>query len=148
MNEKLYKCFSPDIDFSDVDHIVIGSGIGGLTTATWLAKAGKKVAVFERHYVPGGFTHSFKRKKGFQWDVGVHYIGNVGQNGELRTLFDFLTDCKLEWESMGDVYDVAQIDGVTYEFKAGVEAFKKQLISYFPEEERAINAYLKLIKKN
>ena len=147
MNEKLYKCFSSDLDFSNIDHIIIGSGIGGLTTATWLARAGKKVAVFERHYVPGGFTHSFKRKKGFQWDVGVHYIGNVGQEGELRTLFDFLTDSKLEWESMGDVYDVAHIDGITYEFKAGVEAFKKQLISYFPEEERAINAYLKLIKK-
>lgn len=147
MNEKLYKCYSPDIDFSDIDHIIIGSGIGGLTTATWLAKSGKKVAVFERHYVPGGFTHSFKRKHGFQWDVGVHYIGNVGENGTLRDSFDFLTGGKLEWESMGEVYDVALIDGDTYEFKAGEEAFREQLISYFPEDKKAINAYLKLIKK-
>ena len=147
MNEKLYKCFSPDINFSDIDHIVIGSGIGGLTTATWLAKAGKKVAIFERHYVPGGFTHSFKRKNGFQWDVGVHYIGNVGKGETLRPMFDFLTDSKLEWESMGDVYDIVKIGKETYEFKAGEEAFKNQLITYFPEDVDAINTYLKLIRK-
>lgn len=147
MNEKLYKCFSPNIDFSGIDHIIIGSGIGGLTTATWLAKAGKKVAVFERHYVPGGFTHSFKRKNGFQWDVGVHYIGNVGKNESLRPMFDFLTDSKLEWESMGTIYDVVKIGEETYEFKAGEEAFKEQLINYFPEEIESIEKYLKLIRK-
>ena len=108
---KLYDTFSSDLDFSGIDHIIVGSGIGGLTVATWLAKAGKKVVVFERHYVPGGFTHSFKRRKGFQWDVGVHYMGNVGEDGGLRKLFNFLTDKRLDWESMGEVYDVVHIDG-------------------------------------
>jgi len=45
------------------DTIVIGSGMGGMTTATALAKHGQKVCVLERHNgVPGGFTHVFKRK--------------------------------------------------------------------------------------
>ena len=52
--------------------------MGGLTTAVFLAKAGKRVLVLEKHYVPGGFTHTFKRKK-FEWDVGVHYVGQEGQ---------------------------------------------------------------------
>lgn len=34
---------------------VIGSGIGGLTTAAKLAEAGAKVAVFEKYLIPGGF---------------------------------------------------------------------------------------------
>jgi all-trans-retinol 13,14-reductase len=147
MSDKLYEPYSPDIDFSDIDHIVIGSGMGGLTVATWLAKAGEKVVVFERHYIPGGFTHSFKRKNGFQWDVGVHYVGNVGKDQSLRDLFDFLTNYKLEWESIGDTYDVVQIDGKRYEFKRGKEPFRNQLIEYFPEDLNAINAYLKLIDK-
>lgn len=147
MSDKLYRHFSPDIDFSDIDHIVIGSGMGGLTVATWLAKAGEKVVVFERHYVPGGFTHSFRRKQNFQWDVGVHYVGNVGKNQSLRGLFDFLTNHKLDWEPIGSIYDVVKIDGDLYEFKTGKENFRNQLIEYFPEEIPAINTYLKLIDK-
>ena len=145
MQQKNYKRFSKDEDFSNIDHIVIGSGIGGLTTATWLAKAGHKVLVLERHYVPGGFTHSFKRKQGFWWDVGVHYVGNLAQGQALRGMFNLLTDTKLKWEPMGDVYDVIYIGDDRYELKAGKEKFKKQLIHYFPEEERAINRYLKLL---
>ncbi|MGH9681714.1 MAG: FAD-dependent oxidoreductase, partial [Candidatus Acidiferrales bacterium] len=59
------------------DVIVIGSGIGGMTAAALLAKhAGKKVLVLERHYTAGGFTHVFHRRN-YEWDVGIHYIGQV-----------------------------------------------------------------------
>jgi len=148
MTDKLYKRFSDETDFSNIDHIIIGSGIGGLTVATWLAKAGKKVIVLERHYVPGGFTHSFKRKNGFHWDVGVHYVGNVGEDGSLRQFFDFLSGHKLDWTSMGETYDVVHIENDVYEFKAGKENFRNQLISYFPEETAQIDQYLKLLEKS
>ena len=58
------------------DAIIIGSGMGSLTTAAILAKEGQKVLVLEKHYTAGGFTHIFKRK-GYEWDVGIHYIGDV-----------------------------------------------------------------------
>ena len=46
----------------DYDAIVIGSGMGGLASAGWLAKhGGKRVLVLERHYTAGGFTHTFRR---------------------------------------------------------------------------------------
>ena len=59
------------------DAIVIGSGIGGLAAAVLLGQhGGKRVLVLERHYEAGGFTHTFHRP-GYQWDVGVHYIGEM-----------------------------------------------------------------------
>lgn len=62
------------------DAIVIGSGIGGLTTAAILAKLyRKKVLVLEQHFTAGGFTHEFERKRKFEWDVGLHYVGEMGK---------------------------------------------------------------------
>jgi all-trans-retinol 13,14-reductase len=74
------------------DAIVIGSGIGGLTAAVLLgAHAGKRVLVLERHYEAGGFTHTFRRP-GYEWDVGLHYIGQMqDERSTVRRAFDHIT---------------------------------------------------------
>ena len=105
--------------------------MGSLTAAALLSKEGKKVLVFERHYVAGGFTHVFKRK-GYEWDVGIHYIGEVQNlNSPIRKMFDYVSDGNLKWEDMGEVYDRVIIGDKKYDFVKGVENFKKKLISYF-----------------
>ncbi|POZ50060.1 phytoene desaturase family protein [Methylovulum psychrotolerans] len=62
------------------DIIIVGSGIGGLTCAALLAKAGKSVLVLEAHDRPGGYAHGFKRKK-YQFDGGVHLVSGCGPTG-------------------------------------------------------------------
>ena len=127
------------------DAIIIGSGMGSLTTAAILAKEGQKVLVLERHYTAGGFTHIFKRK-GFEWDVGIHYIGEVQrQNSVIKKLFDYISDSKIEWADMGDVYDKIIIGDKEYDFVKGTENFKNKLKEYFPEEKEAIDSYVNLV---
>jgi carotene isomerase len=54
---------------SEVDVVIIGSGIAGLSCAALLAKYGFQVTVCESHTIPGGAAHSFERK-GFKFDSG------------------------------------------------------------------------------
>ncbi|MFL2639656.1 MAG: phytoene desaturase family protein [Flavobacteriaceae bacterium] len=130
---------------NDYDVIIIGSGMGSLSAASLLSKEGKKVLVLEKHYVAGGFTHVFKRK-GYEWDVGIHYIGEVQNlNSPIRKMFDYITNRKLLWADMGDIYDKIIIGNKKYDFVKGVENFKNKLISYFPNESQAINNYIQII---
>jgi all-trans-retinol 13,14-reductase len=130
---------------SHYDTIIIGSGIGSLTTAAILAKQGQKVLVLERHYTAGGFTHVFKRK-GYEWDVGIHYIGEVQRpNSVVKKLFDYISDSNIKWADMGEVYDKIVIGNKQYDFVKGVQNFKDKLVEYFPDEKEAIDGYVKLV---
>jgi phytoene dehydrogenase-like protein len=128
------------------DAIVIGSGIGGLAAAALLAKhAGKRVLVLERHYTAGGFTHVFHRP-GYEWDVGVHYIGEVHNPASaVRKMFDHVTDGRLEWNRMPDVYDRMLIAGRAFDFVSGRERFAARMKEYFPSETKAIDRYIELV---
>ncbi|WP_166254974.1 phytoene desaturase family protein [Marinobacter salicampi] len=129
------------------DAIVIGSGIGGLTTAACMSKLGRKVVVFEQHYTAGGFTHSYERN-GYEWDVGVHYIGDVGADHTLtKRLFDHITDGQLKWAPMDSHFDRIFLGDRHVDLVAGPEAFKAELKKAFPGEDKAIDTYLVYLKK-
>ncbi|KZZ28995.1 FAD-dependent oxidoreductase [Alcanivorax sp. HI0083] len=124
------------------DAIVIGSGIGGLTTAACLSKMGKKVVVFEQHYTAGGFTHSYDRN-GYEWDVGVHYIGDMGADHTMaKRLFDHVTDGELKWAPMDANYDRLFIGDRQIDLMAGPKAFVDSLKNDFPDEHQAIDTYM------
>jgi len=130
---------------SSYDAIIIGSGMGSLTTAAILSKEGQKVLVLEKHYTAGGFTHIFKRK-GYEWDVGIHYIGDVQRpTSVVKKVFDYVTDAQLKWADMGDVYDTIIIGDKSYDFVKGTSNFKEKLHEYFPEEKAAIDTYVSLV---
>jgi all-trans-retinol 13,14-reductase len=129
------------------DVIVIGSGIGGLSNAALLSKLGRKVCVLEQHYTAGGFTHSYERE-GYEWDVGVHYVGEVHKpHAPLRRIFDVISDGKLQWAHMDAVYDRIIIGDKHYDFVAGRENFEADLRRWFPGEEDAIEQYFSLVKR-
>src|SRR5580704_17328587 len=125
------------------DAIIIGSGIGGLSTAALLAKhAGQRVLVLERHYTAGGFTHVFRRP-GYEWDAGVHYVGQVNDpESPIRAAFDHLTEGRLGWNPMPDVYDRISIGERTWDFPTGLERFRSSIGDAFPGERRAIDLYI------
>ena len=129
----------------DYDAIVIGSGMGGLTTAALLARHGRRrVLVLERHYTLGGYTHVFRRPD-YEWDVGVHYIGQTQPGGLMRGLFDDITGGKLEWADMGPVIDRMDFGHWTFDFPKGKAALRAALVRDFPAETQAIDRYFLLV---
>ena len=134
-------------DGSAWDTIVIGSGMGGMTCAAMLAKLGQRVLVLEQHYVPGGFTHSFKRPGGYHWDVGVHAVGEVSERSLTGRLLRRLTDDRLRWASLGPVYDTFDFpDGLHIDFPDSPKRFRDNLVDAFPGERPAIDAYLQRVR--
>ena len=137
--------YRPNRLAKNYDAIVIGSGMGGLTTAALLGELGWKVCVLEQHYTAGGYTHSFERN-GYEWDPGVHYIGDVGARTRTWRMFNFLSDGKLKWAPMADEYDRFYVGDKVYCAIAGKQAFRDNLLRSFPDEQQAIDRYMELLK--
>lgn len=128
------------------DALVIGSGMGGMTTAACLAKLGKRVLVLEQHYLPGGFTHTFTRK-GYTWDVGVHAVGEVTHHSLTGRLLAKLTDGRLQWTSLGEVYDRFHLpDGSVVGFPDTPEGLRDALVEAVPGSEEVVREYLEEVR--
>ena len=128
--------------------ILIGSGIGALSCASILAQLEKKkVLVLERHFKIGGFTHTFKRPGNYEWDVGLHYIGEMQKRHIFRKIFDFATQNKVKWNRMLNKYDVFVYPDLKFHARAGKENFKQDLIAQFPKEKEAIKKYIKDVRR-
>lgn len=136
--------YRPNRLAADYDAVIIGSGMGGLTNAALLSELGWKVCVLEQHYTAGGYTHSYERN-GYEWDVGVHYIGDVGAQTRTRRMFDFLTNGKLKWAAMDDEYDRFYVGDKVFNTRAGKREFRDNLVRQFPDEVGAIDAYMELL---
>jgi len=141
---------------------VIGSGVGGLTSANILSRFGYRVAVFEQHYTVGGSTHTYHAKTtkdddsggklDFEFDVGVHYVGGQMDrwNSAIRWLFNWLSDGKLEWSKIDEVYDVTYNceTGQRIEFVGDHRQNHQTILKQFPSlDPRALDLYKKKCRR-
>jgi C-3',4' desaturase CrtD len=80
---------SPSEKRSEKRVVVVGGGIGGLTTAALLAHQGYGVTVFDQGQVPGGCASTFKRR-GFTFDVGATQVAGLEPGGIHHQIFTTL----------------------------------------------------------
>lgn len=87
------------------DAIVIGSGIGGLVTATQLAVKGASVLVLESYVIPGGSSGYFERE-GYRFDAGASMIFGFGDQGTTNLLTRALQAVDIQLETVADAVQV------------------------------------------
>ena len=121
------------------DAIIIGSGIGGLVTASQLDAKGAKVIVLERYIIPGGSGGSFKRK-GYTFDVGASMIFGFGDKGYTNLLTRALKDVNENCETIPDPVQLEYHlpNNFTIAVDKEYSKFINKLSARFPHEKKGI----------
>jgi phytoene dehydrogenase-like protein len=111
---------------TEVDAIVIGSGIGGLSCAALLAKYGLSVIVCESHSIPGGAAHSFERD-GFKFDSGPSLYSGLSYSPSTNPLKHVLDaiGADLQWANY-DSWGCCLPEG-NFDAKVGADHFGEVL---------------------
>lgn len=128
---------------------MIGAGLGGLTAAVRLARAGKSVILLERHNIPGGYATTFVRGE-FEFDISLHALSGVGSQekpGSTRTVLEQMGVAdKIEFIKLpylgrvlsGDVDVLVPVDW---------QGFEDAIISASPSGVDQIRALLAVIRQ-
>jgi phytoene dehydrogenase-like protein len=134
------------------DAIVIGSGLGGLTCAATLCAVGKRTLVLERHYVAGGNSQAFRREikgKSYEFDVGVHYIGECGPEGSITRILGSLGMAeRVVFRPLDpDGYSTLVFPDFEFRVPASWDLYKKRLLERFPAEAQPLGEVVDVLRQ-
>lgn len=127
--------------------VIIGSGLGGLSSGVILAKNGYEVKILEQGVQTGGCLQCFSRR-GVKFETGMHFIGSADEGQILHKMLRFLEiDDKLSLARLAtDCYNVVSLGGQSFHFANGREAFIQQMSGYFPKQTDNLNKYFDIIE--
>ncbi len=122
-----------------VDVVVIGAGMGGLTAATLLAKAGLSVCVLEMDARPGGYLAGFRRKD-FVFDTAIHWLNLCGPGGIVRRILDFIGPGA---PATPPLHDIRRYRGDSFDYLLTSEPdrLRDQLIADHPDQQAGLRKF-------
>jgi len=134
---------------STYDHLVVGSGISGLTAALLLGLNGRSVLLIEKAPHIGGSMARFKLD-GVPFDTGFHFTGGFSKGGLLDDMLivlglrNAIHPVFLDPERANRF--IFEQDGEAVEFPAGQPLLTKKLAADFPGERAAVEQYFRMVE--
>lgn len=128
--------------------IIIGSGLGGLSTGVILAKNGYDVTILEQASQVGGCLQCFTRD-GVKFETGMHFIGSLDDGQVLSHYFNYLgiKDKVVLNRLDPKAYDVVSLQGERFAFPNSREAFIEKFAQRFPDQRENLERYCDLIEQ-
>jgi len=126
------------------DVVIVGAGMGGLVTAALLARAGRRVLVVDGHYVAGGNATVFRRRR-WEFDVGVHYLGDCGLGGAIPRILAACGAQGVRFRPMEADLEVCTFPDFELTISRDKATFRARLLARFPAEARGIDRYFRLL---
>ena len=128
--------------------IIIGSGLGGLSTGVILAKNGYDVTILEQASQVGGCLQCFTRD-GVKFETGMHFIGSLDDGQVLSHYFNYLgiKDKVVLNRLDPKAYDVVSLQGERFAFPNGREAFIEKFAQRFPDQKENLEHYCDLVEQ-
>ncbi len=128
------------------DVVVIGAGIGGLFSATMLAKEGLRVLLVEQHYMMGGYCSTFRRK-GYTFDAATTFYPLLGNPSTLTGKLLAELGVETRWVKMDPVDAFHFPDGTRFEVPADFEAYRTQLDAAFPHQKTNLDRFFAAVRE-
>src|SRR4051794_29267802 len=126
--------------------VVVGGGIGGLTTAALLAARGVKVCLIEKEPHAGGCAVTFPRS-GYMFEAGPSLYASW-EPGEIHDrVFDELPVEPPEVRRENPSYVVRLPDGIDISVGPDTEQFEVNLATAFPECAREAVAFYRRVER-
>jgi all-trans-retinol 13,14-reductase len=128
--------------------IVIGSGAGGLTATSYLAKYGFRVLVLEQAGHLGGYLNPFQRGS-YHFNPGVHYIGQC-RPGQI--VYELLAGLELDASELfcemdPEGFDVYRFPDMEVRMCRGLDAYRERLAGLFPHEVRGLDRFFRVLRE-
>lgn len=128
--------------------VIIGSGLGGLSSGVIMAKNGYDVTILEQSQQIGGCLQCFTRN-GAKFETGMHFAGSLDDGQILSNYFNFLEiKDKLNFSRLdSDAYDIVSLNGEQFRFANGREKFINTMAERFPDQRENLELYCDLVEK-
>ena len=126
--------------------IIIGAGLGGLSTGIYAQMNGFETIIFEKNPVPGGLAACWKRKD-YLIDGGIHFLSGYKPGLAIYDVFKEVGADKAECVDL-DTYAryIDEENEKTIDVSSDVNKFQTELLALFPQDKKKINHFIRGIR--